>query len=101
MLRVKYVLRPVQDVRSKAGGFHGTAIFDAPGRLLVAPEDIGRHNAVDKAIGHCLMHGLELSDKILVSAGRASYELIAKAVRLGILIVAGHQRGVSGGRARC
>ena len=88
LLRVKDLLRTSQDIHRKAGGVHGTAIFDAQGNLIVAREDIGRHNAVDKVIGHCLMHAIPLDDKMLISTGRASYEMLTKGIRLGIPIIA-------------
>jgi FdhD protein len=71
-----------------AGGIHAAAVFDNRGRSLVVCEDIGRHNAVDKAVGYCLLRGIPLQDKVLVSTGRASYDMIAKGVRLGIPIMA-------------
>jgi FdhD protein len=54
---------------------------------VVVCEDIGRHNAVDKAVGYCLLRGLSLKDKLLVSTGRASYDMVAKGTRLGIPIL--------------
>lgn len=71
-----------------AGGIHAAAIFDAEGRGIVVCEDVGRHNAVDKATGYCLLRGIPLKDKILVSTGRASYDMVAKGVRLGVPIIA-------------
>lgn len=71
-----------------AGGIHAAAVFDNRGRSLVVCEDIGRHNAVDKTVGYCLLRGISLQDKVLVSTGRASYDMIAKGVRLGIPIMA-------------
>lgn len=71
-----------------AGGIHAAAVFDTSGRAMVVCEDIGRHNAVDKAVGYCLLRGISLSDKILVSTGRASYDMVAKGVRLGLPILA-------------
>ncbi|MFC2037699.1 formate dehydrogenase accessory sulfurtransferase FdhD [Chloroflexota bacterium] len=71
-----------------AGGIHAAAVFDISGRCLVVCEDIGRHNAVDKAAGYCLLRGIPLRDKLLVSTGRASYDMVAKGVRLGIPFVA-------------
>lgn len=70
-----------------AGGIHAAAIFEAGGRVVVVCEDIGRHNAVDKATGYCLLRGIPVQDKILVSTGRASYDMVAKGVRLGIPIL--------------
>jgi FdhD protein len=63
-------------------------VFDATGRTIVVCEDIGRHNAVDKATGYCLLRGIPLHDKVLVSTGRASYDMVAKGVRLGVPILA-------------
>ncbi len=71
-----------------AGGIHAAAVFDADGRCLVVCEDIGRHNAVDKATGYCLLRGISLADKVLVSTGRASYDMVAKGARLGVPIIA-------------
>ncbi len=71
-----------------AGGIHAAAVFDARGQAVVVCEDIGRHNAVDKATGYCLLRGIPLHDKMLVSTGRASYDMVAKGVRLGVPIVA-------------
>jgi len=88
LLRAKDLLRTSQSIHRKAGGVHGTAIFDAQGNLIVAREDIGRHNAVDKVIGHCLVRAIPLDDKVLVSTGRASYEMLTKGIRLGIPIIA-------------
>ncbi len=70
-----------------AGGIHAAAVSDANGRAVVVCEDIGRHNAVDKAMGYCLLRGISLRDKIVVSTGRASYDMVAKGVRLGVPIL--------------
>jgi len=70
-----------------AGGVHAAAILTIDGDLVVVTEDIGRHNAVDKATGYCLLRGIPLGDKLLVSTGRASYDMVAKGVRLGIPIL--------------
>jgi FdhD protein len=71
-----------------AGGIHAAAIFGSTGRLITLCEDIGRHNAVDKATGYCLLRGIPLQDKMLISTGRASYDMVAKGVRLGVPIIA-------------
>lgn len=70
-----------------AGGIHAAAVFDTSGRSIAVCEDIGRHNAMDKAVGYCLLRGISLRDKILVSTGRASYDMVAKGVRLGVPIL--------------
>jgi FdhD protein len=71
-----------------AGGIHAAAIFDAAGQSIIVCEDIGRHNAVDKATGYCLLRGISLGDKVLISTGRASYDMVVKGVRLGVPIIA-------------
>ncbi len=72
----------------KAGGVHAAAVFDAKGQVIVVCEDIGRHNAMDKAAGYCLLRGISLRDKMLVCTGRASYDMVSKGVRLGVPIIA-------------
>jgi FdhD protein len=77
-----------QSAYRAAGGIHAATVFDTAGQAIVVCEDIGRHNAVDKAVGYCLLRGIPLENKMLVSTGRASYDMVAKAVRLGVPIVA-------------
>jgi FdhD protein len=81
-------MRDLQTVHREIGGVHAAAVFARTGRAITLAEDIGRHNAMDKAIGHCLLRGLPMHDKILVTSGRASYEMATKAIRAGIPIVA-------------
>jgi FdhD protein len=81
-------MRDLQIVHRQIGGVHAAAVFAPNGRALILAEDIGRHNAMDKAIGHCLLRGLPMHDKILITSGRASYEMATKAIRAGIPIVA-------------
>lgn len=77
-----------QEAYRLVGGIHAAAVFDALGRAVVVCEDIGRHNAVDKALGYCLLRGIPLHDKIVMCTGRASYEMVTKGVRLGVPITA-------------
>ncbi len=81
-------LRPAQAVHEMVGGVHAAGLFDAQGQLLAAAEDVGRHNAVDKVIGACVLRGVALTDRLLLCSGRLSYEMVAKAARLRIPVLA-------------
>jgi FdhD protein len=82
-------LRNAQSDFARTGGIHAAGIFDVNGGLKGAREDIGRHNAVDKAIGRAFLDGiLPLDRHILLVSGRASLEIIQKALAAGIPIIA-------------
>jgi FdhD protein len=82
-------LRVTQETFSKTGGLHACAVFDLEGNLIVSREDVGRHNALDKILGHALMHDLLPLDRhILLLSGRVSFEMIQKALAAGIALVA-------------
>jgi FdhD protein len=68
-------------------GIHGAALADADGLLVVA-EDVGRHNAVDKVKGEALQRAITTDDRILLSTGRVSSEMLLKAARMGVPVVA-------------
>src|SRR6184192_4389706 len=82
-------LRNAQSDFARTGGIHAAGIFDANGELKIVREDIGRHNAVDKAIGRAFIDGsLPLDRHLLLVSGRASFEIVQKALAAGIPIVA-------------
>lgn len=83
-------LREHQKVFDATGGLHGVALVDAEGELVVAREDVGRHNAVDKVIGHAyLRERLPLAGHLMVVSGRTSFEIVQKALVAGIPAIAG------------
>ena len=83
-------MRGEQRLFSDTGGIHAAALFDPEGRLLSLYEDIGRHNAVDKVIGGALLAGgrWPLAGCILLSSGRAGFEIVQKALRAGVPLLA-------------
>ena len=83
------ILRAQQAVFEETGGLHASALFNLDGELLLLREDVGRHNALDKLVGAALHQGLlPLNNHILLLSGRASFELVQKAVMAGVRIIA-------------
>ena len=81
-------MREHQNTFDSSGGSHASAIFDEAGNLLVIKEDIGRHNAVDKAIGQLMLNGTLDQAFCIIVSGRVSYEIVSKTYRAGIPVLA-------------
>lgn len=82
-------LRAQQEVFERTGGLHASGVFDRDGRVVLVREDVGRHNALDKLIGHCLTAGrLPLADHGIIVSGRTSFELMQKAMMAGCPMLA-------------
>ena len=77
-------LRESQTLFEETGGCHAAGVFNRESQLIFASEDIGRHNAVDKVIGHLLLNNQLRSAKYIVVSGRVSYEIVAKCFAAGI-----------------
>jgi FdhD protein len=89
LLSLPEKLRANQSDFARTGGIHAAGVFDSKGESLIVREDIGRHNAVDKAIGRAFLDGkLPLDRHLLLVSGRASFEIVQKALAAGIPIVA-------------
>lgn len=81
-------LRTAQVTFDDTGGLHASAIFSQAGELLILHEDIGRHNALDKVLGHALLNDIDLSTCFLLVSGRVSFELMQKALAGRLPLVA-------------
>lgn len=83
-------LREAQRVFDRTGGLHAAAQFTADGALVRIREDVGRHNAMDKLVGAALLEGgAPLAESIVLVSGRTSFELVQKAARAGVPVLAG------------
>ena len=82
-------MKAAQGLFSRTGGIHASALFDREGKLIILREDVGRHNALDKLVGALLTRKeLPASNAVLLVSGRASFELVQKAVIAGIPFLA-------------
>jgi FdhD protein len=89
LLRLPEVMRESQARFGDTGGIHASALFDMQGTLRSVAEDVGRHNAFDKLVGEGLRAGrLPFSDHVVLLSGRASFELVQKALRAGVSVLA-------------
>jgi FdhD protein len=89
LLQLPDRLRHQQSEFARTGGIHAAGIFDFDGISRVVREDIGRHNAVDKVIGRAFLDGnLPLREHVLMVSGRASFEIMQKALAAGIPVIA-------------
>ena len=89
LLSLPEKLRNAQGDFARTGGIHAAGVFDFSGELKIVREDIGRHNAVDKAIGRAFLDRLlPLNRHVLLVSGRASFEMVQKALAAGVPIVA-------------
>jgi FdhD protein len=89
LVRLPDLMRAAQTSFDRTGGVHAAALFTLDGQLVVLREDVGRHNAVDKVLGHALMNGLVPLDRhVLLVSGRSSFEIMQKALAGRVPLVA-------------
>lgn len=90
LLMLPEKLREGQRIFDRTGGLHAAAMFDGSGATLSVDEDVGRHNAMDKLVGGAWLAGeMPVGDRIVLVSGRLSFELVQKAARAGIPVLAG------------
>jgi FdhD protein len=89
LLKLPDRMRESQSKFGDTGGIHAAALFDFSGNLMMVAEDVGRHNAFDKLVGENLLAGrLPLREHIILLSGRASFELVQKALRTNVAVLA-------------
>lgn len=84
---VRHAVRAKQVLFDACGGTHAAAVFDAGGELLAFAEDTGRHNALDKAVGKCLLDGIPTAGRGVMLSGRVSVEMVGKCARAGFELI--------------
>jgi len=88
LIEVTKRLRSMQQIFQMTGGSHAAGIFDSAGKIIAFAEDLGRHSALDKAIGKCLSDKLPTKGLATVLSGRISLEMVTKAAKAGIELIA-------------
>lgn len=81
-------MNALQDLRDRTRGTHAMALIDSEGAIVAFAEDVGRHNALDKVIGHCMLEGRPTQGLAAIMSSRVSHEMAMKAIRAGIEICA-------------
>lgn len=89
LLSLPEMMHAEQTAFHRTGGIHAAALFSVEGRLEVMAEDIGRHNAVDKVVGHAAQARWPIGESILLVSGRVSFEMVQKAAVAGIPVLCG------------
>ncbi len=87
LLDLPETLRARQPAFARTGGLHAAGLFDLTGKLITAREDVGRHNAVDKVLGHAFLNERPTHNRILVVSGRVSFEIAQKALAARIPVI--------------
>ena len=102
IFRALEALRAHQPLNAETGAVHAAAFCDAQGTVIAAREDVGRHNAFDKLVGHCLREGRDMSEGFALLTARCSYELVEKAAlaRVPLLVTISAPTGLAIERAR-
>ncbi|MGM0428233.1 MAG: formate dehydrogenase accessory sulfurtransferase FdhD [Thermodesulfobacteriota bacterium] len=95
LIEVSRHLKRFQPLYTRTGGSHAAFLFDAEGNAVEHCEDMGRHNAVDKVVGSVLLKQISTQDKVLISSGRASLEMILKTARAGFPLFVAMSRPTS------